>query len=45
MLSEDKYGEVVLERLPREVDLPLFQELDEVSKTRKEGRTREMKKG
>jgi len=30
VLSEDKYGEVVLERLQGEVDLPLFQELDEV---------------
>ena len=30
MLSEDKYGEVVLERLPREVELPLLQELEEV---------------
>ena len=29
-LSEDKYGEVVLERLPGEVELPLFQELEEV---------------
>ena len=26
VLSEDKYGEVVLERLPGEVELPLFQE-------------------
>ena len=30
MLREDKYGEVVLERLPGEVELPLFQELEEV---------------
>ena len=30
VLSEDKYLEVVLERLPGEVDLPLFQELEEV---------------
>ena len=30
MLREDKYGEVVLERLQGEVDLPLFQELEEV---------------
>ena len=30
VLSEDKYGEVVLERLQEEVELPLFQELDEV---------------
>ena len=30
VLSEDKYGEVVLERLPGEVELPLFQELEEV---------------
>ena len=30
VLSEDKYGEVVLERLQREVELPLFQELEEV---------------
>ena len=30
MLSEDKYGEVVLERLQGEVELPLFQELEEV---------------
>ena len=29
-LSEDKYGEVVLERLQEEVELPLFQELEEV---------------
>ena len=29
-LSEDKYGEVVLERLPEEVELPVFQELEEV---------------
>ena len=34
MLSEDKYVEVVLERLPGEVELPLFQELEEVSKKR-----------
>ena len=31
MLSEDKYGEVVLERLLGEVELPLFQELEEVT--------------
>ena len=30
MLSKDKYGEVVLERLQEEVELPLFQELEEV---------------
>ena len=30
VLSEDKYGEVVLERLQEEVELPLFQELEEV---------------
>ena len=30
VLSEDKYGEVVLERLPGEVELPMFQELEEV---------------
>ena len=30
VLSEDKYGEVVLERLPGDVELPLFQELEEV---------------
>ena len=30
MLSDDKYGEVVLERLPWEVELPVFQELEEV---------------
>ena len=30
VLSEDKYGEVVLERLQGEVELPLFQELEEV---------------
>ena len=30
VLSEDKYGEVVLERLPEEVELPVFQELEEV---------------
>ena len=30
MLIEDKYGEVVLERLQEEVELPLFQELEEV---------------
>ena len=30
VLSEDKYGEVVLERLPGEVELPLFQELEDV---------------
>ena len=30
VLSEDKYGEVVLKRLPGEVELPLFQELEEV---------------
>ena len=30
VLSEDKYGAVVLERLQGEVDLPLFQELEEV---------------
>ena len=30
VLSEDKYGEVVLERLPGEVELPVFQELEEV---------------
>ena len=30
MLREDKYGEVVLERLQEEVELPLFQELEEV---------------
>ena len=29
-LSEDKYGEVVLERSQEEVELPLFQELEEV---------------
>ena len=34
VLSEDKCGEVVLERLPGEVELPLFQALEEVSKTR-----------
>ena len=27
VLSEDKYGEVVLERLPEEVELPVFQKL------------------
>ena len=30
MLSEDKFVEVVLERLQEEVELPLFQELEEV---------------
>ena len=30
VLSEDKYGEVVLERFQEEVELPLFQELEEV---------------
>ena len=30
VLSEDKYGEVVLERLHEEVELPVFQELEEV---------------
>ena len=30
VLSEDKYGEVVLERLQKEVELPVFQELEEV---------------
>ena len=30
MLSEDKYGEVVLERLPEELELPVFHELKEV---------------
>ena len=30
VLSEDKYGEVVLERLQEEVELPLYQELEEV---------------
>ena len=30
VLSEDKYGEVVLERLPGEVELLLLQELEEV---------------
>ena len=30
VLREDKYGEVVLERLPEEVELPVFQELEEV---------------
>ena len=30
VLSEDKYGEVVLERLPEEVELPVFQEVEEV---------------
>ena len=30
VLSEDKYGEVVLERLPEEVNLPVFQEVEEV---------------
>ena len=30
VLSEHKYGEVVLGRLPGEVELPLFQELEEV---------------
>ena len=30
VLSEDKYGEVVLERLQEEVELPVFQELEEV---------------
>ena len=30
VLSEDKYGEVVLKRLPEEVELPVFQELEEV---------------
>ena len=30
VLSEDKYREVVLERLQGEVELPLFQELEEV---------------
>ena len=30
VLSEDKYWEVVLERLQEEVELPLFQELEEV---------------
>ena len=28
VLSEDKYAEVVLERLQGEADLPLFQELE-----------------
>ena len=30
VLSEDNYGEVVLERLTEEVELPVFQELEEV---------------
>ena len=30
MLREDKYVEVVLERLQEEVELPLFQELEKV---------------
>ena len=30
VLCEDKYGEVVLERLQEVVELPLFQELEEV---------------
>ena len=30
VLSEDKYGEVVLERLQEEVELHLFQDLEEV---------------
>ena len=30
VLSEDNYGEVVLERLTEEVELPVFQELKEV---------------
>ena len=30
VLSEDKYGEVVLERLAEKVKLPVFQELEEV---------------
>ena len=30
MLREDKYGEVVLERLQEEVELPVFLELEEV---------------
>ena len=30
MLREDKYGDVVLERLQEEMELPLFQELEEV---------------
>ena len=30
VLREDKYGEVVLERLQEEVELPVFQELGEV---------------
>ena len=30
VLREDKYGEVILERLHEEVELPLFQELEEV---------------
>ena len=30
VLSEDKYVKVVLERLPEEVELPVFQELEEV---------------
>ena len=30
VLREDKYGEVVLERLQEEVELPVFQELEEV---------------
>ena len=28
VLSEDKFGEVVLERLPEVVELPVFQELE-----------------
>ena len=30
VLSEDKYGEVVLERLPEELEMPVFQELEDV---------------
>ena len=30
VLSKDKYGEVLLERLPEEVESPVFQELEEV---------------
>ena len=30
VLREDKYGDVVLERLQEEVELPVFQDLEEV---------------
>ena len=30
VLSEDKYGEVVLERVAEEVEMPVFHELEEV---------------